>query len=163
MNLYQHQQLATLESHIDFETGEIDIDSFNRSQIALAEKQRAVCAWLKNETVKIDMLDNAIKELTARKKSMQSRHEGLKEYLLVNMQANGITEINANDMTFSAKIKKNTPKLIIDDACKIPSDLYIYHEAPPPSVDNAAVKAKLSAGDEVEGARLEQCIRLDIK
>lgn len=163
MNLYQHNELARLDSHIDYETGEINLVEWEASQVALVEKQRAVVAWLKNNDSNINMLDNAIKELTARKKSMQTRHESLKEYLLVNMQANCITEINANDMTFSAKIKKNPPRLIIDDAGKIPNELYIYHEAPPPSVDNAAVKAKLSAGEEVEGARLEQGIRLDIK
>lgn len=163
MNLFQTNQLAQLESHIDFETGEIDIDSFNRSQIALQDKQLAVVAYLKNENIRIDMLDAAIKELETRKKAMQSRHEGLKGYLLVNMQANGITEITAQDMTFSAKIKKNPPKLVITDAGKIPGELYKYPEAPPPSPDNALIKSKLSAGEVIEGAHLEQGERVEIK
>ncbi len=162
MNLYQTTQLARLESHID-EDGVIDIDSFNRSQVALQDKQLAVVAYLKNETLRIDMLDNAIKDLNARKKAMQSRHDGLKEYLLVNMQANGISEINAQDMTFSAKIKTNPAKLIITDAGKIPSEYYIYPEAPPPHPDNAMIKEKLKAGELIEGAHLEQGVRVDIK
>jgi len=160
MNLYHATQLATLENHID-EDGVIDIDSFNRAQIALKDKQEAVVAYLKNETVRIDMLDNAIKELTARKKAMQSRHDGLKEYLYVNMKANNITEINS--VTFNAKIKLNPPKLVIDDAGKIPLELYIYHEAPPPSPDNAKIKDMLKAGQFVDGCRLEQGERVDIK
>ncbi len=162
MNLYQTNELARLESHID-EDGVIDIDSFNRSQIALQEKQLAVVCYLKNEVSNIELLDNAIKELTARKKAMQSRHDSLKDYLLVNMKANNITEITAANFTFSAKIKKNPPKLIIDDAGKIPTELYIYPVAPAPTPDNAAIKAKLVAGEIIEGARLEQGERVDIK
>ena len=163
MNLYEATQLATLEQYVDVETGEIDIESFNNAQIALKDKQLAVVAYLKNESVRIDMLDNAIKQLQARKKAMQNAHEGLKNYLLINMQANRISEISALDMTFSAKIKKNPPKLIIDDAGLIPGELYIYPEAPPPYPDNELIKAKLKAGEEINGAHLEQGIRLDIK
>lgn len=163
MNLYEHHQLAQLEAHIDYDTGEVNIEAFENSQIALKDKQLAVCAYLKNESARIDMLDNAIKELNDRKKAMQNRNDGLKNYLLINMQANGITEIVSNDLTFSAKIKKNPPKLVIDDAGKIPCELYFYPEAPPPHPDNAKIKEKLKLGEVVEGAHLESGERLDIK
>lgn len=162
MNLYKTNELARLESHID-EDGVVDIESFNASQIALKDKQLAVCAYIKNESVNIDMLDTAIKELTSRKNAMQSRHDSLKEYLLVNMLENGISEIAASDLTFVAKVKTNPAKLIIDDAGKIPTELYIYPEAPAPYPDNATIKAKLGAGEVVEGAHIENGKRLDIK
>jgi hypothetical protein len=162
MNLYQTTELARLEQYVD-DDGVIDIESFNNAQITLQHKQLAVVAYLKNESVRIDMLDNAIKELQARKKAMQSAHEGLKNYLLINMQENGISEISAQDMTFSAKIKKNPPKLIIDDAGLIPGELYVYPEPPAPYPDNELIKAKLKAGEVIEGAHLEQGIRVDIK
>ena len=162
-SLYQTSQLATFENYIDTDTGEVDIDSYNRSKIALKDKYLAVVCYLKNEVVRIDMLDSAIKDLTARKKAMQSRHDGLKEYLLVNMQAHAIREISAQDSTFSAKIKKNPPKLVIDDAGLIPCELYIYPETPAPFVNNAAIKAKLLAGEVIEGAHIEQAERLDIQ
>jgi len=162
MNLYQHSQLATLQAHVDTETGEIDIDSFNRAEIALRDKQEAVVCYLKNEDANIAMLDGAIKELTERKKTMQSRHDGLKEYLLVNMNAHGISEITAPDHTFTAKVKKNPPKLIVDDESAIPSEFMITPPPPPPQIDKAAVKAALKTG-EVLGAHLEQGERLEIK
>lgn len=162
MNLYQATALAQLQNFVD-EDGSIDIDSFNRSQIALADKQRAVVAYLKNESVNIDMLDDAIKQLTARKKAMQSHHDALKGYLLVNMQANDISEITAQDFTFSAKIKLNPHKLIIDDASKIPNEYFIQPETPPPVPDNALIKDKLKAGEVVEGCHLEQGQRVEIK
>jgi len=162
MNLYQATELARLEHHID-EDGVIDIDSFNRAEIALKDKQIAVVAYLKNETLNIDMLDSAIKELNARKKAMQSRFDSLKEYLLVNMQANGISEITAPNFTFTAKIKKNPHKLIIEDAGKIPMELYVYPDAPPPYPDNARIKELLKSGAEIEGAYLQQDERVEIK
>ena len=163
MNLYKSNELARLENFVDTDTGEIDIASFNDAKIALQEKQLAVVAYLKNEGTRIDMLDNAIKELQARKKHMQTRHDWLKQYLLVNMQENGISEISALDSTFSAKIKTNPPKLIIDDAGMIPSDLYVYPDAPPPHPNNELIKEKLKAGELIEGAHLEQAKRVDIK
>ncbi|MES1989250.1 MAG: siphovirus Gp157 family protein [Pseudomonadota bacterium] len=162
MNLYTASELARLINFID-EDGVIDIDSFNRSQIALQDKQLAVVAYLKNEVSNIELLDNAIKELTARKKAMQTRYDSLKDYLLVNMKANNITEITEANFTFSAKIRKNPPRLVIDDAGKIPGELYIYPIAPAPYPDNSSIKAKLVAGEAVEGARLEQGERVDIK
>ena len=162
-SLYQISQLATFENYIDTDTGEVDIDNYNRAQIDFHEKQLAVVCYLKNETGRIDLLDNAIRELIARKKAMQTRYDGLKEYLLVNMQAHAISEISAQDSTFSARIKKNPPKLVIDDAGQLPSELYIYPETPPPNPDNAAIKAKLLAGEVINGARLESGYRLEIK
>lgn len=163
MNLYMTSQLANFENFIDTDTGEIDIVSYDIAKIALKDKQLAVVCYLKNEVVSINMLDNAIKELTARKNSMQARHDGLKDYLLINMQAHGISEIRAQDSTFSAKIKKNPPKLVIDDAGEIPCELYIYPEAPAPYPNNAAIKAKLLAGEIVAGAHIEQAERVEIK
>jgi hypothetical protein len=162
MNLFQTTELAKLEHYIDTDTGEIDMQGFESSQIALKEKQLAVVAWLKNNDANIELLDGAIKDLQARKKLLQTRFDSLKDYLYINMKASGISEITAPNMAFSAKIKKNPHKLIIDDAGKIPSDLYIYPEAPPPHPDNAKIKDMLKAGEVVEGAHLEQGERLEI-
>lgn len=163
MNLYQHTHLAQLQQHVDFETGLIDIDSFNRANIALADKQQAVVAYLKNEDANIAMLDDAIKQLQARKKVMQNRHDSLKDYLIVNMQANSITEITANDFTFSAKLVTNPPKIVIDNAEAVPGEFYIQPPLPPKVIDNAAIKAVLLKGVEIDGAHVERGISLRIK
>lgn len=162
MNLFQTTELARLESHID-EDGVIDIEAFESAQIALKDKQLAVVAWLKNNDGNLALLDGAIKELQARKKALETRHNALKDYLYSNMKATGISEITADNLSFSAKIKLNPPKLIIDDAGKIPSDMYIYPEAPAPYPDNAMIKDALKRGEVIEGARLEQGERVEIK
>lgn len=163
MNLYQHTQLATLQNYVDAETGEVDIEGFNNAQIALQDKQLAVVAYLKNESLRIDMLDNAIKDLQARKKAMQNAHEGLKNYLLVNMQANGISEIAAQDMTFVAKIKKNPPSVIIDNVDLLDAKFMVTPPAPPPQPDKTAIKLAIQSGEIVEGAHIEQHERVEIK
>jgi len=163
MNLYQATELARLESHVDQETGEIDIAIFENSQIALKDKQIAVVAYLKNEVANIDMLNNAIKELQVRMKAMQSRHDGLKDYLLTNMLANGISEINALDFTFSAKIKNNPPSVVIDNESLIDGGFKRLADPLPLVVDKKLIKAAIEAGQVVEGAHLETKQRIEIK
>jgi restriction endonuclease S subunit len=163
MNLYQTTELAKLEHYIDHDTGEIDIEGFNNSQIALKEKQLAVVAWLKNNDANITLLDGAIKELQARKKAMQSRYESLKDYLLFNMKAHGVSEISANDMTFTAKIKLNPPSVIVEDESLIPKDYMTTPVPPPPAPDKQMIKAAFNAGIEIPGCKLVQAERVEIK
>jgi hypothetical protein len=163
MNLYQTNELARLESHIDHETGEIDIDSFNRSQIALQDKQLAVVAYLKNEDANIKLLDGAITELTARKKAMQNRHDSLKDYLLVNMQANGITEISAPNFTFTAKLQNNPVSVVIDDESLISDSYKIMPPPPSLQISKTLIKEAIQAGEVVPGAHIESKQRVVIK
>ncbi len=163
MNLYQANALALLERHIDFETGEVDIQAFNQAQIAFHDKQLAVVAYLKNEDGRIALLNNAIKELQAREKAMQARHDWLKDYLLTNMQANHITKLEALDMSFVASIQNNPPSVVIDDEAAIPAEYMRIPPTPVPVADKALIKAAISNGLEVAGAHLQTSQRIVIK
>ena len=162
MNLYQVSQLAHLENFVD-DDGVIDIDSFNRSQVALADKQIAVVCYLKNEVANIDMLNNAIKELQARSKTMQARHDGLKDYLLVNMQAHGITEITAPNFTFSAKLQANPPGVVIDDESLIKNCYKVMPPPPVAQISKILIKEAIQSGEVVDGAHIESKMRVVIK
>lgn len=104
MNLFQATELARLERYVDHETGEIDLDSFNRAGIALIDKQRAVVAYVKNTASDIKQIDDAMKELLERKGRMVRRNEALTDYLMVNMKHSNTSEIVAENSTFSAKL-----------------------------------------------------------
>ena len=104
MNLFHATELARLERYVDYDTGEVDIDSFNRSLITLQDKQRAVVAYIKNTASDIKQIDDAIKELQARKTTMGMRNESLTDYLKDNMKISGTSEISAENSTFSAKL-----------------------------------------------------------
>lgn len=101
------------------------------------------------------------KRLADRRKQIEKRIEKIKEWLTVNMKQGRINKIESP--VFTITLKKNPPKLVIDDAGKIPSNLYIYPVAPPPTPDNAAIKAALLAGEDIQGAHIEQGERVDIK
>jgi Siphovirus Gp157 len=162
MNLYQHNQLARLESHIDPDTGEIDIASYDMAQIALADKQCAVVAYIKNSEATEGMIDAAIKDLTAKKKAIAARNASLKVYLSANMKEHGITSIKANDGTFEAKLYIDRDEsVVIQDGATFPPELCNTPKPPEPS--KSLIKAAINAGQPVAGAFIVRNDRLSIK
>jgi Siphovirus Gp157 len=162
MNLYQHNQLARLESHIDPDTGEIDIASYDMAQIALADKQCAVVAYIKNSEATEGMIDAAIKDLTAKKKAIAARNASLKVYLSANMKEHGITSIKANDGTFEAKLYIDRDEsVVIQDGATFPPELCNTPKPPEPS--KSLIKAAINAGQPVAGAMIVRNDRLSIK
>ena len=161
MNLYQATELARLESHVN-EDGEINIEAFDAAQVALIEKQRSVVAYMRNLDAKAGMVKAAAKELADKAKSLQTQHDRLKEYLLANMQATGITKIEAIDGTFSATLyPERDEQIVIQDGAVFPPEL--CNEPKPPEPSKTKIKAEILAGRPVEGAMLVKNDRLTIK
>lgn len=125
------------------------------------EKAINVAMFIRNLEANAEQIKLAEKAMAERRKSLEGKADSIKEYLKSNMQACGFTKIESP--YFSLTIKKNPPKLVIDDAGQIPSNLYVYPEAPEPYPDNAAIKDLLKTGAEVSGAHLQQDERLEIK
>lgn len=162
MNLYKATELARLESHIDADTGEIDIAAFDAAQITLTEKQRAVCAYIKNIAAKADMVKAAAKELAEKAKRLESKEKALKEYLAANMREAGISEIEAIDGTFSAKLYIDRDESVsIADGAQFPPEL--CNEPKPPEPSKTKIKAAILAGQAIEGAVIVRNDRLVIK
>ena len=165
MNLYKTNELARLESHIDHETGEIDIASYDLAQIALADKQMAVVAYIKNSELTEGMLDAAIKDLTAKKKAIAARNASLKVYLAANMKEHGITSIKANDGTFEAKLYIDRDESVVIqsglDGYAFPPEL--CNPPKPPEPSKTLIKAAINAGQAVAGAMIVRNDRLTIK
>jgi hypothetical protein len=162
MNLYQANELARLEAHIDHETGEIDIASYDLAQMALADKQCAVVAYIKNSEATEGMLDVAIKELTAKKKAIAARNASLKTYLAANMKEHGISSIKANDGTFQATLYTDRDEsVVIQEGATFPLELCNAPKPPEPS--KSLIKAAINAGQPVAGAVIVRNDRLTIK
>lgn len=165
ITLYKANELARLESHIDHETGEIDMLAYDAAQITLADKQMAVVAYIKNNDSTIDQLSAVIKELTAKKKTLESRKASLGIYLSANMKEHGITSIKANDGTFEAKlyIDRDESVVILDglDGYSFPPELCNAPKPPEPS--KTLIKAAINAGQAVAGAMIVRNDRLTIK
>lgn len=130
-------------------TGEIEVKAQN------------VAEFVRNLESSTAAIDGAIAEMKSRRDRIQRNADWLKGYLFTQMKASGITKISCPYFVLS--IKKNPPKVVITDPGKIPCELYVYPPAPEPYPDKAAIKAALQAGQEFDGAHLEQGERLEIK
>ena len=105
-----------------------------------------------------DKIDAEIKRLTARKKSLETNSDAIKQRVFDAMKATGKEKFKTTLFSFS--IGKNPVKLIIDDAEKIPRKYLIPQ---PAKIDNAALKEDLKAGKVCKYAHLEQFESLRIK
>ena len=98
----------------------------------------------------VTILDNEIKRLTERKKTIVNRQDSMREYLRFNMEESGITKIDCP--LFTITLAKGRDIVQIQDEDKIPTDyLSIKTSVTPIKADIAKV---LKSGVEVPGAIL---------
>lgn len=109
------------------------------------------------------LIDMEIERLQALKASRAKLAQGLRDYLLVNMERSGIQKIACP--LFSLSVRQNPPSVEIDDSAALPTAYWRTPEVKPTVavIDKLAIKADLQAGKEVPGARLVQHTRLDVK
>lgn len=103
-------------------------------------------------------LDAEIERLTALKKRRQNAAKGLRDYLLTNMQAMGITKLESP--LFVIKLQNNPPSVDVYEPGLIPAEYMTKPVAPPPAPDKAAIAKSLKANTDVPGAKLVQSQRL---
>lgn len=105
-------------------------------------------------------IDAEITRLQALKAHRAKVAQGLRDYLLTNMQAAGIEKIECP--LFKVSIRKNPPAVEIIDQSAIPVALMVTPEPKPvvAAPDKAAIKKLLAAGQDVPGAQLTQGVRL---
>jgi len=119
------------------------------------EKALSIAKFAGNLKAEAVAIDNAIKQMQARKNALYSKSEWLKNYLKINMEAMEISEIKCP--YFVLKIKKNPPSVVIDDENLIPDEF--KSEVITIKIDKAGIK---KAGG-CDGASLVSGTRLDIK
>ena len=100
------------------------------------------------------------KELAHRAKVAENRIESIKAYIKLCMETAGFSKIECD--YFALQIKKNPPKVVIDNAESIPSTYMRIPVPPPPEPDKKAIGELLKSGESVTWAHLESGTRLDI-
>lgn len=125
------------------------------------EKAINIAKYIKNLEAQALSIKTAREEMSLREKAIEKKAAAVKEYLKVNMQACG--KIKIESPYFALTLKKNPSAVVIDDAGAIPQELYVYPDAPAPYPDKKAIGDRLKAGEEINGAHLEQAERLEIK
>ena len=132
---------------------EVVADTLEALEGELIQKGQAVAAFTLNLQAEIDAIKAVEKRISDKRKSLEKREAHLRDYLRVNMEKAGITEIKAIDGSFTAKLQKGRPSVVIDDESLIPDDSeYVRWKR---EVNKTAIAAAIQAGAEVAGAHLE--------
>lgn len=165
-NLYEisSQYLATANQLADMDIDEQTLtDTLEASAWPVEEKVRAVSAVILNLQAEADMVKAASDKIAKRAKALQSRADALHDYLLINMQRTGITEIKALDGTFKAKLyRERDANIVIDLENLIPAD-YMREIPARYEPDKVLIKKAINDGYEVPGAHIVKKDRLEIK
>lgn len=148
----EYREVAALADIDDEGMAQAVIDTLEAVGGAFEEKAQTLVRITLNRQADIDALDNEIKRLQARKQTILNAEASFKEYLRTNMEATGISKISCP--LFTITLAKGREVAVIDDAGQLPDELMRVKTDIAP--DKMAIAAKLKAGEEVPGARLER-------
>lgn len=148
----QFKELAALGEGADEDLAIAVRDTMAGIEAEFNDKALAVSHVILNMDADVAALNAEIARLQERARLMANRQASIKEYLLENMEAAGITKISCP--LFTITLAKGREVAAIDDASAIPDELMRVKTDISP--DKAAIVAKLKAGEEVPGARLER-------
>lgn len=135
---------------LDDETGELlDIDNLNELQCSFDDKLEGCAVVVKELKAEAEALKTEADRLNARAKSAENRYEGLKRYMLQQMQAVGQKALK----TSKAEVKTLTSKFVeIENEKDIPDCFQKVNTTIKP--DKTAIMKALKAGDAVPGAKI---------
>ena len=135
------------------------VDTLEGLKGTLEQKSENIIKYTQNLQGTINAMKDAEKNIAERRKKLEKKCENIKEYVKGVMVGHEINKIET--VHFSLTIKKNPPKVVVDDYTLVPSQYFNQKITETFKRDKA--KKDLQNGLGVEGARLEQGTRLDIK
>jgi hypothetical protein len=129
-------------------------DTLEALEGELIHKGQAVAAFALNLDAEVDAIKAVEKRISDRRKALESRATHMRNYLKMNMERCGISEIKAIDGSFTAKLTAGRESVVIDDESLIPDDSeYVKWSR---TVSKTAIGDAIKAGKEVPGAHLEK-------
>jgi hypothetical protein len=127
------------------------IDTLEGVEDSLEGKVENIVKFLKGIEGDIKSYKAEEQRLAKRRKYLENKFDGLKEYTQSVLELNGIDKVRAG--TFNVRLQKNPPSVEVLDATKIPSQ---YKEPQPDKVLSKLILEDLKTGKEVEGVRLAE-------
>lgn len=127
----------------------------------LTTKATNVAMFVQNLESLAAQIKTAEAQMAHRRKVLENRAESIRAYIKACMESAGISKIECP--YFKMSIKKNPPSVEIYDEESIPEELMVQPEPPPKRPDRKAIAELLKSGTEVNGARMVQHDRLEIK
>lgn len=148
----QFMELQALSEGADEEFAIAVRDTLEGIEGEFQEKGKAVAVVALNFDSDIEAIDAEIARLQKRKSVIKNNQETLKNYLRENMEATGISKISCP--LFTITLAKGREVVAVYNESEVPDDLMrVKTEIAP---DKTAIAAKLKAGEEVPGAKLER-------
>ena len=148
----QFRELAVLADGADEDLAVAVRDTMQGIEAEFKDKALAVSHIILNFDADVAALDKELDRLQERKRLVTNRQKQIKEYLRENMEAADITKISCS--LFTITCAKGRDSVVVDDESAIPDELMRVKTEMAP--DKTAIAAKLKAGEEVPGARLER-------
>jgi hypothetical protein len=127
----------------------------------LEDKAINVAKFIRNMETTANAIKKAEADMAKRRKALETRVQWLEDYLKSSMEATGITKIECP--YFKLSIAKNPPALDLFDTQAVPEQYKHIETVTTEQIDRAAIKAALSSGQTITGARLVNGTRLVIK
>lgn len=156
----EFRQTAELLADMDLDPQTIT-DTLEAAAFPIEQKCAQVAAFIRNMEATAEQIKQAEKQMAERRKAMENRAEHIRDYLLHNMQACGMTKIE--HPLFKIAIKQNPESVVIEDERQIPVDYMRFPELPPPVPDKALMKQAMKDGYTIPGAKLVRTQRVEIK
>jgi archaellum component FlaC len=125
------------------------IDTLESIEDSIQQKSLNVAKFIKNLQGDIDAYDKEIKRLTKAKKYLNNKVDGLKDYLLTQLQLANIKKVEGD--TLKIKIQKNNPSAEIVNESAIPAQ---FRLSQPDKIQSKAILDALKQGQQVDGAVL---------
>ena len=148
---------AAILACVDPETGEIfDPEQLDALQMERAQKLEGVALWVKDLKAEAEAVKAEADKLTARKKAIDNKVEGLKTWLMYALGGEKLKTPRCNVyQTHSQKVVIDDEKAMIDMLMSSPfGEKFLRIKEP--EIDKNALKDSLKQGYEYEFAHLEE-------
>ena len=162
LKLYEIDQ-AILDC-VDMETGEIlDQEKLDALQMERERKLEGVALWIKDLKAEAAAVKEEADKLTARKKSLENKMDGLKNWLLYALNGEKLKTPRCNVyQTHNQKVVIDDEKALIDMLMTSPfGEKFLRMKDP--EIDKNALKDSMKQGYEYEFAHLEDTESVVIK
>ena len=149
---------------VDQETGEIlDPEKLDALQMEREQKLEGVALWIKDLKAEAEAVKAESDKLIARKKALDNKIDGLKQWLLYALNGEKLKTPRCNVyQTHSQKVVIDDEKALVDMLMTSPFGEK-FLRVKEPEIDKNALKDSMKQGYEYEFAHLEQTESVVIK
>ena len=155
---------AAILDCVDQETGEIlDPEKLDALQMEREQKLEGVALWVKDLKAEAEAVKAESDKLIARKKALDNKIDGLKQWLLYALNGEKLKTPRCNVyQTHSQKVVIDDEKALVDMLMTSPFGEK-FLRVKEPEIDKNALKDSMKQGYEYEFAHLEQTESVVIK